>query len=61
MLACGKKLDPHVYKGERSLLSIVATHMKIHQQKPGSVSWGVCRKAMALWTKECNLKVSLKE
>jgi hypothetical protein len=32
MLACGKKLDPHMYKGVRSLLSSVATHMKIHQQ-----------------------------
>ena len=48
-LACGKQLDPHMYKGERSLFSSVATHMKIHQQKPGPASWGVWRKAMALW------------
>eukprot|EP00957_Ditylum_brightwellii_P086455 6577643-Ditylum_brightwellii.AAC.1 len=60
-LACAKKLDPHMYKGERSLLSSVATHMKIYQQKPGSASWGAWRKAMALWAKECNLKVPLKE
>jgi hypothetical protein len=60
-LACGKKLDPHMYKGERSLLSSVAMHMKIHQKKTGSASWGVWRKAMALWAKECNLKVPLKE
>eukprot|EP00957_Ditylum_brightwellii_P200652 15296296-Ditylum_brightwellii.AAC.1 len=35
--------------------------MKIHQQKPGPVSWGVWHKAMALWTKEYDLKVPLKE
>eukprot|EP00957_Ditylum_brightwellii_P186329 14186551-Ditylum_brightwellii.AAC.1 len=35
--------------------------MNIHQQKPGSASWGVWRKAMELWAKECNLKVPLKE
>ena len=60
-LACGEKLDPHMYKGERSLFSSVATHMKIHQQKPGLASWGAWRKAMALWAKECDLKVPLKE
>eukprot|EP00957_Ditylum_brightwellii_P021957 1655805-Ditylum_brightwellii.AAC.1 len=54
-LVCGKKLDLHMYKGERSLLSSVATHMKIHQQKPGSASRGAWRKAMALWAKECDL------
>eukprot|EP00957_Ditylum_brightwellii_P101365 7725207-Ditylum_brightwellii.AAC.1 len=59
-LACGKKLDPHMYKGEKSLFSSVATHMKIHQQKTGQASWGVWRKAMALWARECNLKVPLK-
>jgi hypothetical protein len=61
MLVYGKKLDPHMYKGERSLLSSAATHMKIHQQKPGSASWRGWRKVMALWAKECNLKVPLKE
>eukprot|EP00957_Ditylum_brightwellii_P174266 13267723-Ditylum_brightwellii.AAC.1 len=34
-LASSKKLDPHMYKGDRSLDSSVATHMKINQQKPG--------------------------
>eukprot|EP00957_Ditylum_brightwellii_P089205 6793320-Ditylum_brightwellii.AAC.1 len=48
MLGCDKKLDPHMYKGERSLLSSVVMHMKIHQQKPGSASWGVWRKTMEL-------------
>eukprot|EP00957_Ditylum_brightwellii_P104588 7969157-Ditylum_brightwellii.AAC.2 len=60
-LASGKQLDPHMYKGERSLYSSVATHMKINQQKPGPVSWGVWHKAMALWSKEYGLKVPLKE
>eukprot|EP00957_Ditylum_brightwellii_P121495 9266057-Ditylum_brightwellii.AAC.1 len=60
-LACGKKLDTHMYKGDKSLLSSTATHMRIHQQKPGSASWGVWQKAMALWATECNLKVPLKE
>eukprot|EP00957_Ditylum_brightwellii_P031265 2370038-Ditylum_brightwellii.AAC.1 len=50
-----------MYKGERSLFSSVATHLKIHQQKPGPASWGVWRKVMALWAKECDLKVLLKE
>jgi hypothetical protein len=59
--SCGKQLDPYMYKGERSLFSSVATHMKIHQQKPGPVSWGVWRKAVALWAKEYNLNVPLKE
>eukprot|EP00957_Ditylum_brightwellii_P176823 13468909-Ditylum_brightwellii.AAC.1 len=35
--------------------------MRIHQQKPGSASWGVWCKAMALWATECDLKVPLKE
>eukprot|EP00957_Ditylum_brightwellii_P202589 15330834-Ditylum_brightwellii.AAC.1 len=43
-LACGKQLDPHMYKGERSLVSSVGTHMKIHQQKPGQAGWGAWRK-----------------
>eukprot|EP00957_Ditylum_brightwellii_P097955 7460896-Ditylum_brightwellii.AAC.1 len=60
-LASGKQLDPHMYKGEKSLFSSMATHMKINQQKPGPVSWGVWHKAMALWTKEYDLKVPLKE
>eukprot|EP00957_Ditylum_brightwellii_P184945 14085172-Ditylum_brightwellii.AAC.1 len=60
-LACGKKLDPHMYKGGKTLFSSVATHMKTHQQKPGSASWGVWCKAMALWARECNLKVPLKK
>eukprot|EP00957_Ditylum_brightwellii_P187546 14282396-Ditylum_brightwellii.AAC.1 len=47
-LASGKQLDPHMYKGERSLFSSVVTHMKINQQKQGPVSWGAWRKAMAL-------------
>eukprot|EP00957_Ditylum_brightwellii_P194922 14850612-Ditylum_brightwellii.AAC.1 len=56
-LASGKQLDPHMYKGERSLYISVATHMKINQQQPGPVSWGVWRKkAMALWAKEYDLK-----
>ena len=59
-LACGKKLDPHMYKGDRSLLSSAATHMRIHQQKSGLASWGVWRKAMALWAIECDLRVPLK-
>ena len=60
-LACGKKSDPHMYKGDQLLLSSAATHMKIHQQKPGSASWGAWCKAMTLWAKECDLKVPLKE
>jgi hypothetical protein len=60
-LACGKQLDPHMYKGKRSLFSSVATYMKIHQQKPGLASCGVWRKAMVLWATEYNLKVPLKE
>ena len=40
-LASSKQLDPHMHKGERSLFSSVATHMKIHQQKPGPASCGV--------------------
>ena len=60
-IACGKKLDPHMYKGDISLLSSAATHMRIHQQKPGLASWGVWRKAMALWAIECDLRVLLKE
>eukprot|EP00957_Ditylum_brightwellii_P011294 854359-Ditylum_brightwellii.AAC.1 len=60
-LASSKQLDPHMYKGDRSLYSSVATHMKINQQKPGPVSWGMWRKAMALWAKEYDLKVPLKE
>eukprot|EP00957_Ditylum_brightwellii_P031317 2374112-Ditylum_brightwellii.AAC.1 len=51
-LASGKQLDPYMYKGKRSLFRSVVTHMKIHQQKPGTVRWGVWRKAMALWAKE---------
>eukprot|EP00957_Ditylum_brightwellii_P198198 15102362-Ditylum_brightwellii.AAC.1 len=27
-LACGKQLDPHLYKGDRTLFSSVATQMK---------------------------------
>eukprot|EP00957_Ditylum_brightwellii_P169252 12882116-Ditylum_brightwellii.AAC.1 len=50
-----------MYKGDRLLLSSAARHMRIYQQKPGSASWGVWRKAMALWSTECNLKVPLKE
>eukprot|EP00957_Ditylum_brightwellii_P168409 12818968-Ditylum_brightwellii.AAC.1 len=50
-----------MYKGERSLFSSIAAHMKIHQQKPGPASWGVWRKAMALWAYEYDLKVPLKE
>eukprot|EP00957_Ditylum_brightwellii_P121808 9288920-Ditylum_brightwellii.AAC.1 len=34
-LASGKQLNPHMYKGDRSLYSSMATHMKINQQKPG--------------------------
>eukprot|EP00957_Ditylum_brightwellii_P004305 326691-Ditylum_brightwellii.AAC.1 len=60
-LACGKQLNPHVYKGEKSLFSSVATHMKIHQQKPGPANWEAWCKTMALWAKECDLKVLLKE
>eukprot|EP00957_Ditylum_brightwellii_P002504 191807-Ditylum_brightwellii.AAC.1 len=60
-LANSKQLDLHMYKGERSLHSSVVTHMKINQQKPGSVSWGMLHKAMALWTKEYDLEVPLKE
>eukprot|EP00957_Ditylum_brightwellii_P133765 10199689-Ditylum_brightwellii.AAC.1 len=60
-LACGKQLDPHMYKGERSLFSSVATHMNIHQQRPGPASWGAQHKAIALWAMEYNLKVLLKE
>eukprot|EP00957_Ditylum_brightwellii_P113814 8677198-Ditylum_brightwellii.AAC.1 len=60
-LASGKQLDPNMYNGERSLYSSMATHMKINQQTPGPVSWGVCRKVMALWTTEYDLKVPLKE
>eukprot|EP00957_Ditylum_brightwellii_P080259 6104830-Ditylum_brightwellii.AAC.1 len=55
-LASSKKLDPHMYKEDRSLYSSVDTHMKINQQKPGLVSWGAWCKAMALWTKEYDLK-----
>ena len=50
-----------MYKGDRSLLSSAATHMRIHQQKPGLASWGVWRKAMALWAIDCDLRVPLKE
>eukprot|EP00957_Ditylum_brightwellii_P054814 4154178-Ditylum_brightwellii.AAC.1 len=50
-----------MYKGERSLFSSAAPHMKIHQQKPGPDSWGVWHKAMALWAREFDLKVPLKE
>eukprot|EP00957_Ditylum_brightwellii_P197671 15059510-Ditylum_brightwellii.AAC.1 len=50
-----------MYNGERSLFSSVATHMNIHQQKPGPASWGTWRKVMTLWAKECDLKVPLKE
>eukprot|EP00957_Ditylum_brightwellii_P001514 118194-Ditylum_brightwellii.AAC.1 len=60
-LACGKQLNPHMYKGERLMFNSVATHMNIHQHKPGPVSWGVWRKAMALWAMEYDLKVPLKE
>eukprot|EP00957_Ditylum_brightwellii_P034732 2632452-Ditylum_brightwellii.AAC.1 len=56
-LASSKQLDPHMCKGGRFLYSSVATHMRIHQQKPGPVSWGVWCKAMALWAKEYNLKI----
>eukprot|EP00957_Ditylum_brightwellii_P146841 11178517-Ditylum_brightwellii.AAC.1 len=35
--------------------------MKINQQKPGPVSWGAWHKVMALWAREYDLKVSLKE
>ena len=47
-LACGKQLDPHMYKGDGSLYSSVATQIKINQQKPGQVSWRVWYKAMDL-------------
>eukprot|EP00957_Ditylum_brightwellii_P158346 12052811-Ditylum_brightwellii.AAC.1 len=50
-----------MYKGERSLFSNIETHMKIHQQKPGPASWGTWHKVMALWAKDCDLKVPLKE
>eukprot|EP00957_Ditylum_brightwellii_P024742 1869112-Ditylum_brightwellii.AAC.1 len=60
-LFSGKQLDLHMYKWERSLYSSVATHMKIDQQKPGPVSWGVWRKGMALWATEYDLKMPLKE
>eukprot|EP00957_Ditylum_brightwellii_P115196 8785462-Ditylum_brightwellii.AAC.1 len=60
-LASGKQLDPHMYKEGRSLYSSVTTHMKINQQKPDPVSWGVWHKAVALWAKKCDLKVPLKE
>eukprot|EP00957_Ditylum_brightwellii_P115864 8838039-Ditylum_brightwellii.AAC.1 len=56
-----KQLDLHIYKGERSLYSSVTTHMKVNQQNPGPVSWGVWLKAMALWAKEYDLKMPLKE
>eukprot|EP00957_Ditylum_brightwellii_P091710 6983406-Ditylum_brightwellii.AAC.1 len=55
-LASSKQLNLHMYKGERSLFSSIASHMKIHQQKPGPISWGVWHKAMALWAKEYDLK-----
>eukprot|EP00957_Ditylum_brightwellii_P199572 15213570-Ditylum_brightwellii.AAC.1 len=47
-LASAKQPDLHMYKGERSLYSSIATHMKINQQKPYPESWGGWRKAMAL-------------
>ena len=40
-LACGKKLDPHMYKGDRSLLSSAATHMRSLVQGNGSVGYRV--------------------
>eukprot|EP00957_Ditylum_brightwellii_P189463 14421311-Ditylum_brightwellii.AAC.2 len=48
----GQKLDPFMYKGQKSLLSSNAKSMNINQDKPGIISWRLWRKAMKLWADE---------
>eukprot|EP00957_Ditylum_brightwellii_P133349 10167068-Ditylum_brightwellii.AAC.1 len=50
-----KALDPHMYNGERSLLSSQAQQMEINQAYPNEISWRLWQKAMKLWTKTRNL------
>eukprot|EP00957_Ditylum_brightwellii_P155941 11870099-Ditylum_brightwellii.AAC.2 len=46
-----KMLDPHMYDGERSLLSSQAQQMERNQAYLNEVSWRLWQKAMKLWTK----------
>eukprot|EP00957_Ditylum_brightwellii_P091374 6957095-Ditylum_brightwellii.AAC.1 len=45
-----KTLDPHMYNGERSLLSSQAQQMSINQAYPNEISWRLWQKVMKLWT-----------
>eukprot|EP00957_Ditylum_brightwellii_P085042 6466490-Ditylum_brightwellii.AAC.1 len=39
VLANGKPLDPHMYKGHKSLLSSSSKVMNTYQERPSDTSW----------------------
>eukprot|EP00957_Ditylum_brightwellii_P120989 9227727-Ditylum_brightwellii.AAC.1 len=47
-LADRNTLDPHMWSGNRSLLSSKLKHLKTKQQHPGSTSWKIWSKFMSL-------------
>eukprot|EP00957_Ditylum_brightwellii_P178090 13565210-Ditylum_brightwellii.AAC.1 len=60
-LANGKELDQYMYQGKTLLHSSPATHMKMHQQKPGLDSWQAWQKAMMLWATDLDLRTPLRQ